>query len=90
MARLCLTACGGIVIVGLAVFGFGLTNGADKIMTAGGTVISAVGLVPFRTYYIHEQNRAILVQVKAALMRGADLSDFTQNQVNVIFAGKTQ
>ena len=88
MARLCLAACILVLLVGIAVLGFGLAQGPDAVITAGGTVISSIGIVPFKTFYIHEQNRAILEQVKAALLRGVVLSDFTLNQVNRIFAGK--
>ena len=88
MARLCLVACLGVVCVGLAVLGFGIAQGPDALISMGGTVISTVGLVPFKTYYMHEQNRSILEQVRTALSRGAVLSDFTMAQVNSIFGGK--
>lgn len=88
MARVCFATCALVVGGGLTILVSGLVLNASTILTAGGSVLAAIGLVPFQAYYSHEQNLTLLTQVRGALARGVVLSEFTLGQVNRLFAGK--
>jgi hypothetical protein len=90
MARLCLVACIAVVAGGIGVISIGVTVSPNVITALGGSAVLTAGLVPFRTYYNHEQNRVLLVQIKHALGRGVVLPDLTVRQVNKILAGRAQ
>src|SRR5512145_1852150 len=70
MARLCLIACIAVVAGGITVISIGVSVSPNVITALGGSAVLTAGLVPFRTYYNHEQNRVLLVQIKHALGRG--------------------
>lgn len=90
MARICLIACIAVVLGGIGVISVGVTISPDVITALGGSAVLTAGLLPFRTYYNHEQNRVLLVQIKHALGRGVVLPDLTVRQVNKILAGRAQ
>ena len=39
-----------------------MAAGSGTVTVSGGTLIGGIGILPARTYYIHEQNRTILQQ----------------------------
>jgi membrane protein implicated in regulation of membrane protease activity len=88
MARICFATCTLVVGGGFCVLAAALLWKWDTIVTAGGSVLAVIGLVPFQLYYSHEQNLTLLKQVRGALARGVVLSDFTLAEVNKLFAGK--